>query len=98
MWEQGAFCPSDFVGPVISFPRVGFDPTSAPDLRERRRGELDGRVESLLREMLVLHLLRLLALLLHHLLEGAHQLFGVAPKWKTEAASTFHEIYVSGPL
>ena len=67
-------------------------------LAERGRGELDRGVERLLREVLRLHFLGLLALLLHHLLERAHELLGVAPERESKAAAAFHRSQASGPL
>ena len=60
-------------------------------------GQLDGGVERQRRELLALRLLHGLGLLLRELAQAAHEVLGVAPERKSEAAS-FHRSQASGPL
>ena len=69
--------------------RIAIDCSSAPpcdlDLRERRRGQLDGGVQGQRRELLALRLLHRLRLLLGELAQPAQEILGVAAERESEA-------------
>ena len=71
--------------------RIAIDCSSAPpcdlDLRERRRGQLDGGVQGQRRELLALRLLHRLRLLLCELAQPAQEILRVAAERESE--STF---------
>ena len=59
------------------------------DLRERRRGQVDGGVQRERRELLALRLLHRLGLLLRELAQPAEKILWVAAEGESEAAA-FH--------
>src|SRR5438309_1254958 len=71
--------------------RLLVDAARRLDLRERRRCELDCRVERQGRELLALRFLHAFGLLLRKLAQAAHQILGVTPERESEATTaTFH--------